>query len=125
MDQIADLLIRIKNSAMVGKSEVTISFSKIKKAILDILIREGFLSKVETFKEDEKEFLKITISKTKIPTHIRQMSKSARRVYNKAKELSRPLRGFGVVIVSTSQGVITGREAAKKGLGGEVICEIW
>ncbi|MFA6963708.1 MAG: 30S ribosomal protein S8 [Patescibacteria group bacterium] len=125
MDQIADLLIRIKNSAMVGKSEVTISFSKIKKAILDILVREGFLSNVETVKEDEKEFLKITISKTKIPTHIRQISKSGRRVYNKAKELPRPLRGLGIVIVSTSQGVITGREAAKKGLGGEVICEIW
>jgi small subunit ribosomal protein S8 len=125
MDQIADLLIRIKNSAMVGKSEVTISFSKIKKAILDILAREGFLSKVETVKEDEKEFLKITISKTKIPTHIRQISKSGRRVYNKAKELPRPLRGLGIVIVSTSQGVVTGREAAKRGLGGEVICEIW
>jgi len=125
MDQIADLLIRIKNSAMVGKSEVVISYSKIKKAILDILAREGFLSKVELFKEEEKEFLKVTISKAKSPSHIKQISKSGRRVYSKAKELPRPLRGLGTVIVSTSQGVITGREASKKGLGGEVICEIW
>jgi len=125
MDQIADLLIRIKNAAMVGKSEVTVTSSKIKKAILDILVREGFLVNVEVFTEDEKQFLRLKLSPAKSPSHIKLISKSGRRVYSKSKEIPRPLRGLGTVIISTSQGVVTGREASKKGLGGELICEIW
>jgi small subunit ribosomal protein S8 len=125
MDQIADLLIRIKNASLVGKSEVTTSYSKMKKAILDILKGEGFLANVEVVSEEEKQSLKIVISDKKVPTHIKQISKSGRRVYAKSKEIPKPLRGLGTVIISTSNGVITGREAIKKGLGGELICEIW
>jgi len=125
MDQIADLLTRIRNTSMAGKNEVKTSFSKMKKAILDILEGEGFLSEVKVVNEDNKESLIITISKTKTPTHLKQISKSGRRYYVKSKEIPKPLRGLGTVIVSTSNGIITGREAIKKGIGGEVICEIW
>lgn len=110
---------------MAGKNEVKTSFSKMKKAILDILEGEGFLSEVKVVNEDNKESLIITISKTKTPTHLKQISKSGRRYYVKSKEIPKPLRGLGTVIVSTSNGIITGREAIKKGIGGEVICEIW
>ncbi|OQA02935.1 MAG: 30S ribosomal protein S8 [bacterium ADurb.Bin400] len=57
--------------------------------------------------------------------HIKQISKPGQRIYTKSKEIPRPLRGFGLVIISTSQGMLTGREAYKKGLGGELICEVW
>lgn len=125
MDQIADLLVKIKNVSLVHKTELTVSYSKMKQAILLILKKEGFLVDVETIKEDKKQSIKITISTAKTPMHLRQISKPGRRIYSKSKELPRPLRGFGTVIVSTPAGVITGREAAKKGLGGELICEIW
>ncbi|MCX6808736.1 MAG: 30S ribosomal protein S8 [Candidatus Berkelbacteria bacterium] len=125
MDQIADLLTRIRNAGAVGKTELTVSFSKLKKAILDILQKEGFLSNVEIETLEERQSLKITISTKKAPTHLRLISKSGRRVYVKSKEIPKPLRGLGTVIISTSTGVTTGREASKKGIGGELICEIW
>lgn len=125
MDQIADLLIRIKNASLVRKSEVTVSFSKMKEAILNILKNEGFLSDFSVVTEDNKKSIKITISHRKLPTHIRQISRPGRRIYIKNKEVPRPLRGLGTVIVSTSTGVVTGKEARAKGLGGELICEIW
>lgn len=125
MDSIADLLTRIRNAALVRKSDITVSYSKIKEAILNILKTEGFLSDVEVILDENKKYLKIVISRKKLPAHLRQISKPGRRVYIKSKEMPKPLRGLGTVIVSTSTGVVTGREAAKKGLGGELICEIW
>jgi len=125
MDQIADLLTKIKNASAVSKNEVIVSFSKMKEAILNILKTEGFLSDIEVVSEGDKKFFKLIISRKKLPTHLRQISRPGRRVYIKNKEVPKPLRGLGTVIVSTSTGVITGKEAAKKGLGGELICEIW
>ena len=125
MDQIADLLIRIKNASMVQKFEVVTTFSKLKEAILNILKNEGFISNFEIEEVENKKFIKISISKTKTPTHLRQISKPGRRIYTKSKEIPAPLRGLGTVVISTSTGVITGREATQKGLGGELICEIW
>jgi small subunit ribosomal protein S8 len=125
MDQIADLLIRIKNASMAGKSELTVSASKMKEAILNILKKEGFLTDFELSQEDSKKQIKIIISSTKTPIHLRQLSKPGRRIYTKNREIPKPLRGLGTVIVSTSTGIITGKEAIKKGVGGELICEIW
>jgi len=125
MDSIADLLTRIRNAAAVRKSEITVSYSKMKEAILNIFQREGFLENIEVVEDDDKKSIKIKISATKVPSHLVQISKPGRRIYVKSKEMPKPLRGLGIVVVSTSTGVVTGREAAKKGLGGEVICEIW
>lgn len=125
MDQIADLLSRIKNASLAGKSEITVSFSKVKEAILNILKNEGFLKSFDILEEGNKKMLKVVISSSKVPTHLRQISKPGRRIYIKNREIPKPLRGLGTVIVSTSTGIITGREAIKKGIGGELICEIW
>lgn len=125
MDQIADLLIRIRNISLAGKNEVTISYSKLKEAILNILKNEGFLSSVEVVEAEGKKSIKAVISNSKTPTHLKQLSKPGRRVYAKNKEIPAPLRGLGTVIISTSAGLTTGKVAKKNGLGGELICEIW
>lgn len=125
MDQIADLLIRIKNAAMVRRNQVDASYSKVKEAILEILKNEGFVKDFEIVEKENKQYFNISISTDKIPAHVRRISKPGRRIYVKSKEIPRPLRGLGTTIVSTSSGVLTGQEAAKKGLGGELICEIW
>ena len=125
MDQIADLLTRIRNISMAGKSEITISYSKVKEAILNILKNEGFISSIDVIDEDGKKMIKAVISKSKTPSHLKQISKPGRRIYAKNKEIPMPLRGLGTVIISTSTGMITGKVAKKNGLGGELICEIW
>lgn len=125
MDYIADMLIRIKNASAVGKSDVVVPHSNLKEAILMILKKQGFIADFVKTDEDAKPMLSITLSANKKPSHIRQISKPGRRVYVKSKEIPAPLRGFGTVILSTPAGVITGREAKKTGLGGELICEIW
>lgn len=125
MDQIADLLTRIRNASAVRKNEITVSYSKMKEAILDIFKREGFLTSSEIIADGNKKMIKLVISDKKSPAHLRQISKPGRRVYVKSNMVPKPLRGLGTVVISTSTGVVTGREAAKKGLGGEIICEIW
>lgn len=125
MDQIADLLTRIRNISMSGKYEIAISFSKMKEAILNILKNEGFIASIEIVEIDGKKVIKAEISRSKTPSHLRQISKPGRRIYAKNKEIPAPLRGLGTVIVSTSDGLTTGKAAKKTGLGGELICEIW
>lgn len=124
-DQIADLLIRIKNASMVRKYEVTLPFSKMKEAILRILEREEFVKDIRISEEDKKKVLSFTISNTKTPSHVKQISKPGQRIYVKSKDIPNPLRGLGLVVISTPKGVITAKEASKAGLGGELICEIW
>lgn len=124
-DQIADLLVRIKNTVAVGKYEITLPYSKMKEVVLQVLKNEGFINEVKVSQKKEQKTLKVIISNDNPPKHIKQISKPGQRIYAKSKDIPRPLRGFGLVIVSTSNGVITGREAIKKGLGGEIICEIW
>ncbi len=125
MDQIADLLTRIRNVSVIGKFEITLPSSKMKVLILEILKKEGYISdfKFDTIK-DQKQ-IQISMSASKHPTHLRQISKSGQRIYVKSTEIPRPLRGMGLIIISTPSGVITGNEAIKKGIGGELICEIW
>lgn len=125
MDQIADLITRIKNASLVKKYEVTMPYSKMKEAILDILKDEGFIKDISVSQLKANKILKITISETKTPSHLRQISKPGHRIYLKSKEIKLPLRGLGLAIVSTSKGVINAQKATKQGIGGEVICEIW
>lgn len=125
MDQIADLLIRIKNATQVKRYEVKTSHSRMKEAILTILKNQGFITGFQIVEEEGKKILQVTISSENAPIHLKKISKSGRRIYVKNKAIPKPLRGLGTTIVSTSSGIITGREAAKRGLGGELICEIW
>jgi small subunit ribosomal protein S8 len=125
MDQIADLLTRIRNASLIGKLEVTMPSSKMKVVILEILKKEGYISDFKSVDKKDQKYLQISISMRKRPTHLRQISKPGQRIYAKSTEIPRPLRGMGLVLISTSSGVISGREAIKRGLGGELICEVW
>lgn len=125
MDQIADLLTRIRNASLIGKLEVTMPSSKMKAVILEILKKEGYISDFSLIEKKDQKYLQISISMQKRPTHLRQISKPGQRIYAKNTEIPRPLRGMGLVLISTSSGVISGREAIKRGLGGELICEVW
>jgi len=124
-DHIADLLTRIRNSIMAGKTEFIIPSSKMKEVILDILQREGYITEVKNTTKNNQKFLRVVLAPHRYPTHVRQISKPGQRIYVKSKEIPRPLRGLGLIIVSTSKGVVSGQEAIKKGLGGELICEVW
>ena len=124
-DQIADLLVRIRNASMVNKIEVMVPYSKMKEAILGILKTEGFVRDFETHEDKSKKSIKIFLSPTKKFSHLKQISKPGQRIYVRSKDIPNPIRGLGLVIVSTPKGVIPAREATKLGIGGELICEIW
>lgn len=128
-DPIADMLTRIRNAAKIGKPEVFIPFSKLKLEIVKLFKREGF---IEDFTENKKEdafgglVIKLKYDgKNSAITGINRISKPGRRVYLKKTDLPRVLNNLGVAIISTSGGIITNKEARKKGLGGEIICEIY
>lgn len=125
MDQIADLLTRIKNASLVKKYEIIISHSKMKEAILTILKKESFIRDFEMFNDNSHKMIRAWISSSHTPTHLKQISKPGRKVYAKHNDIPSPLRGMGLVIISTPVGMTTGRDAKKKGVGGELICEIW
>jgi len=123
-DQIADLIIRIKNAKAINKYNIVMPFSKMKEAILRILKTEGYIAEYKTTEKKTKRYLEITLD-SKPLTHLKQISKPGQRIYTKSKDIPRPLRGLGLVIISTPKGVISAKEARKSGVGGELICEIW
>lgn len=121
----ADLLVRIKNAFLVGKTTIELPYSKMKERILEILKNEGFVSGYEIAEIDGKKVFSVKLSDSHKASHIKQISKPGHRIYAKAKDIKSPLRGFGLLIVSTPKGVVTAKAANKLGLGGELICEIW
>ena len=123
-DQIADLLVRIKNANAIGKKEVIMPFSKMKESILMILKSERYIADFKTTDKKAKKQLCITLSENRL-THVKQISKPGQRIYSSSKNIPRPLRGLGLVVISTPKGVISAKEARKLGLGGELICEVW
>ncbi len=132
MDKIAEMLTKIRNAQMAGHKEVEIKFSKFKFALAEILKKEGFIEAVSR-NTDEAGAIKIVlkyfqVSKTQKTPAIRglkKVSKCGQRIYIKSKEIKTVKNDFGISIVSTSKGVMTGAESRKLGLGGECICEIW
>lgn len=127
-DPIADFLTRIRNAQAANHETVTAPGSRIKRAIAEILAREGFVERVEEQKDGHKSSLVVTLKYTgKIGAirSIRRVSHPGRRTYAKSTELPNVLSGQGIVIVSTSQGLMTNKEARRRKLGGEVLCEIF
>ena len=127
-DPIADLLTRIRNAAMVGKSEVRVPASKIKKVVAEQLVKNSYLADVKVEAGKPRDTLVITINKpgqNSAITEITRMSKPGRRMYVGADEIPRVKSGRGMVLISTSQGVITGREAARQRLGGELLLKVY
>jgi small subunit ribosomal protein S8 len=134
-DPIADMLTRIRNALAVRKAEVVLPFSKMKFEIGKILEDSGLIEKTEKIaaipnqKENKFEQLKINLKylKEKEPAirSLKKISKPGQRVYATKDQLPKVLGGLGMSIISTSQGLMTDKEARKRKLGGEVICEIW
>ena len=128
-DPIADMLTRIRNANMVRHEKLEVPASKIKREIAEILTREGFIRDYE-YIEDNKQgilriFLKYGPNNERVITGLKRISKPGLRVYVKAHEVPRVLNGLGIAILSTSQGVLTDKEARQKGTGGEVIAYVW
>ena len=127
-DPIADLLTRIRNAIAVGKTEVSVPASKIKLTVAEQLKKAGYLSAVKTVEGKPRDTIVITINEqgesAKI-TEIHRVSKPGQRVYAGAAEIPRIKNGRGIVLVSTSQGVMTGDQAKKARLGGEVLCKVY
>lgn len=130
-DPIADLLIRIKNAYLARQQVVKIPYSKIKNEIAKLLVIEGYLknSQVEGIKKTVKKIIicRLRYKKDGRPSfeNVKRISTPGRRVYARQDKLPRTLSGFGTTIVSTSKGIMTDKEARKKELGGEIICQIW
>lgn len=127
-DPIADLLTRIRNAAMVGKNEVRMPSSKIKKVVAEQLKANKYLADVKIEAGKPRDTLVVTINKpgeNSAINEITRMSKPGRRMYVKADEIPKVKSGRGLVLVSTSKGVITGQEAVKQRLGGELLLKVY
>lgn len=127
-DPVADLLTRIRNAIAAGKTEVRMPSSKLKLAVAKQLEKSRYLSAVATETGSPRDTLVITINRDGAsPTinEIQRVSTPGRRVYAAAKEIPRVKSGRGVMLVSTSKGIVTDHEARKSGLGGELICKVY
>lgn len=127
-DPIADLLTRIRNAISVGKTEVRVPTSKMKVAVAEQLKKHGYLRDVKVEKSSPRDTLVITIcneGENPAITAVERISKPGRRVYAKVDEIPTVVSGRGIVVISTSKGVMTGREAVKARLGGELICKVY
>lgn len=128
MDPIADMLTSIRNAGARRYPSVRVPYSKLKLSIAKILQREGYLGAVREVSEGARKFLEIDlkyVDKKFIFKGMRRVSKPGRRVYLRHSELRPVLGNLGVAIVSTSSGLMTNKEARRKGLGGEVLLEVW
>ena len=128
-DSIADLLTRIRNAQTARHATVSVETSIMKKSIVQILLDEGYISSFEEVDNGKNKDIVITLKyvnkNQKVITGLKRISKPGRRIYASCEELPKVLGGLGIVIVSTSKGVITDREARKLGIGGEVLAYVW
>lgn len=127
-DPVADMLTRIRNAIRAGKTEVTMPSSKLKVTIAEQLKKAGYLADFAIVKGTPRDTLAVTISKpgqNATINEITRMSTPGRRMYSAAADIPRIKSGRGIVLVSTSKGVMTGEEAKKARLGGELLCKVY
>lgn len=128
-DPIADLLTRIRNANRADHDSLEISASRLKLEIVKLLQQEGFIKGYEVVKQAPQDKIKINlkygVKREKVITNLKRISKPGLRVYCSKENIPRVLRGLGIAILSTSQGVMTDREARKRGIGGEILCHVW
>jgi small subunit ribosomal protein S8 len=129
IDPIADMLTRIRNGLMVRKTFVLVPSSRVKTAIAQVLLDEGFIQGYEVTDErpqpNIRVWLKYDEKRRPILTNLKRVSKPGRRVYTGKRELPWVLSGMGVAIISTPRGLMTDREARRQGVGGEILCYVW
>ena len=128
-DPIADMLTRIRNANSVHHDKVEIPASKIKRAVVQILKEEGFVKDFEVLSDGKQGILRVSLKygpeRDRVITGIKRISKPGLRVYAKKEQLPKVLGGLGIAIISTSQGIMSDKQARKIGLGGEVIAYVW
>ena len=128
-DPIGDLLARIRNANLAYKDDLVVAASKMNRAILAILEREGYIAGFEEEGEGVHRAFRVRLkygrNRERAITGLRRISKPGRRIYAGRGKLPRVLGGLGIAILSTSQGVMTDREAARRGIGGEVLAYVW
>ena len=129
-DPIADMLTRIRNANTAKHDTVDVPASKMKLAIADILVKEGYIAKYDVLEDGAFKTIRITLKygadkNEKIITGLKRISKPGLRVYAGSQEIPRVLGGLGIAILSTNQGVITDKEARKLHVGGEVLAFVW
>lgn len=127
-DPLGDMLIQIKNASMAGLPVVDLPYSKMKMAVAKILVKSGYLTGATKKGEIPKSMLHLTLTykdKTPVVSGVKRVSKPGLRWYVGRREIPTVMGGLGTAIVSTPEGVMDGGEARKKGLGGELLCEIW
>lgn len=128
-DPIADMLTRIRNANNARHVTVDIPASKMKKSVADILLREGYIKKVEVIEDGIQGIIRVTLkyaeNKQKVLTGLKRVSKPGLRSYASKDELPRVLKGLGIAIISTSKGIMTDKDARRQNVGGEVLAFIW
>jgi small subunit ribosomal protein S8 len=128
-DPIADMLTRIRNASQARHRELTLPSSKMKREIARILVDEGFIESFATQQDGVQETLTLELKyvegRTPVVSGLKRISKPGLRVYARKTEIPRVLGGLGLAILSTSHGVMTGSQARKLNLGGEVLCYVW
>nr|YP_010254073.1 ribosomal protein S8 [Damnacanthus indicus]QTZ18612.1 ribosomal protein S8 [Damnacanthus indicus] len=131
-DTIAEIITSIRNADRDKKRVVRIIFTNITENIVKILLQEGFIENVRTHRENNKKFLVLTLQHgrtTKRPyrniLNLKRISRPGLRIYSNSQRIPRILGGMGIVIVSTSRGIMTDRMARLEGIGGEILCYIW
>jgi small subunit ribosomal protein S8 len=129
-DPIADLLTRIRNANRANHDQVEIPASKLKLEIVKILAEEKFINSFQTIEDGKQGIIRVFLKyqgprREKVVTNLRRVSRPGLRVYKGAHDIPLVRGGMGITIVSTPQGVMTGRNARRKNVGGEVLCEVW
>ncbi len=128
MDQIVNLLNQIRSAQAVGKQEFSITASNIKYEIAKLLVDNDFINEVKKTNKGKMKTLKIVLKyENGVPkiSGLKRVSKQGQRIYHSNDELRKVMGGYGISIISTSKGLMTGKDAKKQNLGGEVICEVW
>ena len=128
-DPIADMLTRIRNASNSKHKTVDIPASNMKRAIAEILFKEGYIKSFEDIKDDIQGIIRITLKYdekgAKVISGLKRISKPGLRVYASCEELPKVLNGLGIALISTSKGIKTDKEARKENLGGEVLAYVW
>jgi len=127
-DPLSDMIVRIKNGLQIQKDEIFIPFSKIKEETAKILKEKGFIDSYKKIQKGKREFLVLSLkykNNLSAISEIKRISKPGRRFYIDTKEIPKLTKGFGVLILSTSKGIMADEEAKKIGIGGEVILRVW
>lgn len=133
LDPIADMLTRIRNAQRAGHKSVSLPYSKMKHVLGNILLQEGFVESVKEVQGEKFPVLEIALKynqvnltkRTPAISEITRVSKEGCRIYVQNNQIRKVKNGYGIAIISTSQGIMTGGQAFSKGLGGEYICKVW